>query len=104
MIAPATIGSPNASVLNFNPYIDTTAVFTLTLPGASHLTISGVKFSFGTSDTEFVANGHCTGNCPTINPLGGVPEPGTWALMILGFGGAGAMLRRRGRGWAKFAG
>jgi len=24
-----------------------------------------------------------------------VPEPGTWALMILGFGGAGAALRRR---------
>ncbi|MBL8555957.1 MAG: PEP-CTERM sorting domain-containing protein [Phenylobacterium sp.] len=25
----------------------------------------------------------------------GVPEPGAWALMILGFGGAGAALRRR---------
>lgn len=25
----------------------------------------------------------------------GIPEPATWALMILGFGGAGAMLRRR---------
>jgi hypothetical protein len=25
----------------------------------------------------------------------GVPEPATWALMILGFGAAGAMLRRR---------
>jgi len=25
----------------------------------------------------------------------GVPEPASWALMILGFGGAGAMLRRR---------
>lgn len=24
-----------------------------------------------------------------------VPEPGVWALMIMGFGGAGAMLRRR---------
>jgi hypothetical protein len=28
-------------------------------------------------------------------PLGGVPEPGAWALMILGFGAAGARLRRR---------
>lgn len=26
-----------------------------------------------------------------------VPEPGTWALMILGFGGAGAMIRARRR-------
>lgn len=25
----------------------------------------------------------------------GVPEPATWAMMIVGFGGAGAMLRRR---------
>ena len=24
-----------------------------------------------------------------------VPEPGAWALMILGFGGAGAVIRRR---------
>ncbi|WP_165843996.1 PEPxxWA-CTERM sorting domain-containing protein [Phenylobacterium kunshanense] len=34
-----------------------------------------------------------------------VPEPGAWALMILGFGGAGAMLRRKGgrltRGWLR---
>jgi hypothetical protein len=28
-------------------------------------------------------------------PVVALPEPGTWALMILGFGGAGAMLRRR---------
>ena len=37
-----------------------------------------------------------TGN-PPGGPVGGVPEPGTWALMILGFGGAGAMLRSRRR-------
>jgi hypothetical protein len=30
-------------------------------------------------------------------PPPGVPEPGTWALMILGFGGAGAMLRAQRR-------
>lgn len=29
------------------------------------------------------------------SPTGVVPEPGAWALMILGFGGAGALLRRR---------
>ncbi len=30
-------------------------------------------------------------------PMGGVPEPGAWALMILGFGSAGAALRLRRR-------
>jgi hypothetical protein len=28
-------------------------------------------------------------------PIGGIPEPATWAVMILGFGAAGAMLRRK---------
>ena len=28
---------------------------------------------------------------------GAVPEPATWALMLLGFGGLGAMLRRQRR-------
>lgn len=33
----------------------------------------------------------------TFEPFrgGAVPEPATWALMIVGFGGAGALLRRR---------
>lgn len=32
---------------------------------------------------------------PPPPPSGAVPEPGAWALMILGFGGAGVALRRR---------
>jgi hypothetical protein len=28
-------------------------------------------------------------------PVGGVPEPASWALMLVGFGGLGAVLRRR---------
>lgn len=35
------------------------------------------------------------GNNLTGSFAGYVPEPGTWALMIMGFGGAGAMIRRR---------
>ena len=97
MIAPGTIGSPNAGVLNFNPYINTTAQFTVTVPNASNLTISGVQFSFGTSPTEFIGNGTCTSAC------GAIPEPSSWAFMILGFAGAGAMLRRRSRGKVAFA-
>ena len=33
------------------------------------------------------------GNRPTAVP--GVPEPGTWAMLIAGFGLVGAMVRRR---------
>ena len=29
------------------------------------------------------------------HPVGGVPEPATWAMMLLGFGGIGAAMRRR---------
>jgi len=51
--------------------------------------------------------GSATGT-PTFNsgsvevPAGGVPEPAAWGLMILGFGGVGALVRRR-RGDRAFA-
>lgn len=47
-------------------------------------------FRFGGS--YILASGTATGALP---PTGVVPEPGAWALMILGFGSAGAMLRRQ---------
>lgn len=41
----------------------------------------------------FTTNGNAACNA-IVDPVAGVPEPTTWALMILGFGGAGAVLRR----------
>jgi len=32
---------------------------------------------------------------PAVDPPGAIPEPAAWMVMILGFGGAGAALRRR---------
>jgi hypothetical protein len=42
----------------------------------------------GAQDWVFVDN-------VSTNVGGAIPEPSTWALMILGFGAAGAGLRRR---------
>jgi hypothetical protein len=32
---------------------------------------------------------------PTPDDLGGVPEPASWVMMIMGFGGVGSLIRRR---------
>lgn len=52
-----------------------------------------VSMSF--TSTEAFAVDDLTFGLPDQIP--GVPEPGAWALMILGFGATGAMLRRRAR-------
>jgi hypothetical protein len=56
----------------------------ITLGGAQHLVITGDGGSAATfgGTVNFVLNS-------------AVPEPASWALMILGFGSAGALLRRR---------
>jgi hypothetical protein len=66
--------------------------------GATNLA-GGLRYSFSSNnsfdsgpETQFTAQ-------PMIEFIGGrggaVPEPATWAMMVLGFGTAGAALRRR---------
>ena len=45
---------------------------------------SGTFFNASNSDASFTVQGN-----------GAVPEPATWAMMLVGFGGLGAVLRRR---------
>jgi hypothetical protein len=59
----------------------------------------GWWFTADICDANVSDRSACTSNVAAKDAFtsvgGGVPEPATWALMILGFGSAGAMLRRR---------
>ena len=47
------------------------------------------------SSTGFDADSVVAINYIDTTPIGGIPEPATWAMMIVGFGAAGSMIRRR---------
>ena len=53
------------------------------------------KFSFTTNGTYQDVRQTRIGGVFTL-PAGVVPEPASWGLMIMGFAGAGSLLRRRG--------
>lgn len=96
----ADIGSIHLS--GFDGSSEDFAQFTLSFE-KSPILFSDISVAFGgcTSPTEEGEFGTCYGentgaSTGTVERLGGaVPEPATWALMIGGFGLAGATLRRR---------
>ena len=55
----------------------------------------GTVIRLGLSDDTTIASGNDFGVDNIRLGVGSVPEPATWGLMIMGFGGLGAMLRRR---------
>lgn len=66
--------------------------YTFTNTGA--LPILGIEGS-ARSQGLAVILGSSGGSITNPNPPGGVPEPATWAMLILGFGAVGATMRRR---------
>jgi hypothetical protein len=78
-------GSGLASIINHDPVVKNTATFVLDIEGITVNTeISSVGIEFGTVQNTFI---------PTVQS--DIPEPSTWAMMILGFMGVGFMAYRR---------
>lgn len=78
---PLTIVANGAGGFTVNA---SSGAFTINQGGPQQLVISGK------AGAEAVYS-----STATFEAAGVVPEPASWALMIAGFGGAGAMLRRR---------
>ena len=94
----------NGNQLNFG-----TTMFGLTIVGAHFGNVDGSPgnvsvfwlFDFGTTGADFVTldnpQGWSNAALYTTGTPPSVPEPATWAMMLLGFGAAGAAMRRSRR-------
>jgi PEP-CTERM motif len=89
-IGDSVISPTDVTISGSGVWKQVTEDFTVSAPGASAV--------FMIYDTNPVANGNDFG-LDDIHVTGGAaPEPASWALMLLGFGGLGAALRSRRRG------
>ena len=91
------------STVTFTSAQGTSGLFALDDNGLNFFTLTGGPFTF-ISFTTFVAGSETAalsavtqvrlGGITAVNNPPGVPEPGTWSLMLLGFGIAGLALRK----------
>ena len=94
MIVGASPTPGTGGFVNFDPYIYHVGTFTIdaTLSNPNFFSISDVVFAFGTGPDKFLTG--TQGGFP-VGLQGDVPEPSTWAMMVLGFAGVGFMAYRR---------
>jgi hypothetical protein len=89
----------NGGHLTFSVTADSGATLSLASLGAGHVeNVNGQNYNvvMGADLRQCLSQTCVTGPVGAIiNSGGAVPEPATWGLMILGFGGIGSLLRRR---------
>ena len=93
----AFLGATNLGTVTITNGVTRSTAIT-SLNGAGLSVSSGDVLAFRFVPTSGQTFGSLTGISATVDftaASGAIPEPGTWALMILGFGTAGGMLRRR---------
>jgi hypothetical protein len=78
---------------------------TLNIPAGQGYQAYHLTFSGASGQVSFTDSGPASqqGNLIDNVVVSSVPEPATWAAMLIGFGGIGAALRRRRRGMAAVA-
>lgn len=86
--------------VNFNTILTGTQEFrnllnqSIVAGGTNTLFVAGIV---GAPNSTTPANASFTGNLSFASVNSAVPEPATWAMMMLGFGGMGFAMRRRNR-------
>lgn len=99
LLAPgAFAANDNLLFPDRNPLLSTGG-FSFSVSGIS----ANIFFSSLSSNITFLTTGFAEPGSFTVSrvtttppPVGAIPEPGTWALMLMGFGFVGAAMRRRG--------
>ncbi len=98
-------GDANTGVINFATHLNGTTVFGIHVGGAGDKNGQGTfffQFDAGAGvDSITITNRAGANNSGLSNAalfwtgVAAVPEPGTWAMMLVGFGAIGASMRRR---------
>jgi hypothetical protein len=107
-VAPDALGTFSATVATFP--VSTVTLLELLTGGTSStvgttslMTTPGTQLTYGNLTANTWYTFRYTANMATAGSISGnatfypVPEPATWALMLLGFGGIGLAMRRRRR-------